>query len=65
MSGQNMYKEKTIELVKDKETGSFYLIDDRYSIYLSDGCIYDKETQEIPQEVFELRDVLLKLAGIK
>jgi len=35
----------------------------QYNIY-KDGCVYDMECQEIPQEVFQVRDILLDLIKI-
>ena len=36
------------------------LINDRYLIYTDDGCVYDTiEGDDIPQEIFELRDKIL------
>ncbi len=38
-----------------------WLISGRYRIYEIDGCIYDtKEGKDIPQDIFELRNKLLK-----
>lgn len=34
-----------------------------YNIY-KDGCVYDREAQEIPQEIFEIRDILINLIKI-
>ena len=61
------YQEK-IELVKGGQQGDYYWVDNRYQIYISDGCIYDtkgdyQKDDDIPQEIFEKRDLIMKLIG--
>jgi hypothetical protein len=48
---------KEIENQYTKER--YYLINDRYAIYI-DGCIYDtKHARDIPAQVFKIRDNLI------
>ena len=38
-----------------------WIVNDRYWIYKSDGCIYDNDkAEDIPQNLFALRDLLIK-----
>jgi hypothetical protein len=47
--------------VSFNELDDSFLVDGRYKIYKSDGCIYDTEkADDIPQYIFKLRDTLIK-----
>jgi len=44
----------------EKPIATLNILGTEYNIF-SDGCIYDEQAQEIPQEIFEIRDILINL----
>lgn len=54
-------KKPKIEQITGSGGVSCLLINDRYQIYLDDGCVYDTiHAKDIPQYVFCIRDKAMK-----
>ncbi len=53
-----------IEEMKSYDGIDCLMVDDRYQIYLDDGCVYDtEEAKDIPPYVFEVRDKAMAEKG--
>ena len=54
-------KKPTIEKIKGTDGTPCLLVNDRYQIYLDNGCVYDTVyAKDIPQYVFKIRDNAMK-----
>ena len=47
-------------MLGEQPIATLNILGTQYDIY-GDGCVYDMECQEIPQEIFQIRDILLDL----
>lgn len=52
--------ERNFEVMLVEDKSDHFMVEGRYAIYKSDGCVYDTlEAKDIPQHIFDLRDELL------
>lgn len=50
-------------MLGEKPIATLNILGTQYNIY-KDGCVYDMQCQEIPQEVFQIRNTLIDLIKI-